>query len=112
MDVAPARCPDAVRLTYLGVGGWIMQRGGDQLLAAPLFTNPSFVRTGLAVHPLGHRGGGSVDGPYDVSDARAPSWWATRHYDHLMDVPRVARRHAPGRSSWGAAPFGTLLGTW
>jgi hypothetical protein len=46
-DLAPGD-PDAVHVVYLGTGGWIFERGADQVLAAPLFSNPGFFTTGLA----------------------------------------------------------------
>jgi hypothetical protein len=82
VDVAPEG-GDMVRLTYLGVGGWIIERGDVQLLAAPLFTNPSLLRL------VGHA-----------------------HYDHLMDVPQVARRHAPQARILGSRTVLNTLGTW
>ena len=34
---------DVVRFVYLGSGGWIIERGEDQVLAAPLFSNPGLL---------------------------------------------------------------------
>ncbi|MGD8319266.1 MAG: hypothetical protein PVJ02_02390 [Gemmatimonadota bacterium] len=110
VDVAPPG-PDAVSMTYLGVGGWIFQRGSDQLLAAPLFSNPSFVRTGLM--PV-HSDTAAVDRgmePYDVSGAAA-ILVGHAHYDHLMDVPRVALRHAPGARILASQEVRYTLGSW
>lgn len=101
----------AVELTYLGVGGWIMEWRGVQLLAAPLFTNPSFVHTGLL--PI-RSDTAAVDrwmAPYDVSEARA-ILVGHGHYDHLMDVPRVATRHAPEAVILGSRTVRNLLGSW
>ena len=70
VEVAPAGAP-AVELTYLGVGGWIMEWRGTQVLAAPLFSNPAFTRTGV----LSIRSDTAVVdrwmAPYDVSEAAA-----------------------------------------
>lgn len=110
VEVAPPGSP-AVELTYLGVGGWIMEWGDAQVLAAPLFSNPSMVRTGLA--PI-HSDTSAVDRwmePYDVSGASA-ILVGHGHYDHLMDVPRVARRHAPGAVVLGSRTVRNLLGSW
>jgi hypothetical protein len=110
MDLAP---PGArtVHLTYLGVGGWIFQRGRDQVLTGPLFTNPSLLRTGLAGI---HSDTVAVDrgmAPYDVSHASA-ILVGHAHYDHLMDVPRVARHFAPGAVILGSTTVRNTLGTW
>ena len=110
VDVAPAGA-DAVQMTYLGVGGWIFQRGRDQVVAAPLFTNPSFLRTGLA----GIRSDtAAVDrnlATYDVSGAAA-ILVGHAHYDHLLDVPRVARGHAPRAVILGSGTVRNTLGAW
>ena len=110
VDVAPAGA-DAVQMTYLGVGGWIFQRGRDQVVAAPLFTNPSFLRTGLA----GIRSDtAAVDrnlATYDVSGAAA-ILVGHAHYDHLLDVPRVALTHAPRAVILGSRTVMNTLGTW
>ncbi len=102
---------DVLRMTYLGTGGWIMEHGGQQVMAAPLFTNPGFVRTGtqdIASDSL------EVDrymGRYDVRDVRA-ILVGHAHYDHLMDVPRVATAHAPSARILGSSTVRNSLGTW
>lgn len=102
---------EPVRLTYLGVGGWIFQRGTDQVVAAPLFTHPSFVGTGLK----GIRSDTALVNrhmaPYDVTGAQA-ILVGHAHYDHLMDVPQVARRHASGARIVGSTVVKNTLGTW
>lgn len=110
VDVAPAGA-EAVRLTYLGVGGWIFRRGADVVVAAPLFSNPSFVRTGLAGIRSDSAAVDAGMAPYDVSGAAA-ILVGHAHYDHLMDVPRVARRHAPGAAILGSRVARNTLGTW
>ncbi|HSM61337.1 MAG TPA: hypothetical protein VK849_11090, partial [Longimicrobiales bacterium] len=102
---------DVVRLTYLGVGGWIFERGRDQVLAAPLFSNPSFVRTGLAGISSDTAAVDEGLGGYDVSGALA-ILVGHAHYDHLMDVPRTALRHAPAARILGSRTVRNTLGTW
>jgi hypothetical protein len=100
-----------VELTYLGVGGWILAWRGETVLGAPFFSNPSVLRTGLA--PIASDTA-AVDrwmAPYDVADARA-ILVGHGHYDHLMDVPRVARRHAPRARILGTRTVRNLLGSW
>lgn len=111
VDVAPPGASDLVRMTYLGVGGWIIERGDAQVVAAPLFSNPSFVRTGLAEI---HSDTAVVNrhmAPYDVSDAVA-ILVGHAHYDHLMDVPQVARRWAPRARILGSLTTKYTLGDW
>ena len=83
----------------------------DQVLTGPLFTNPSLLRTGLAAI---HSDTVAVDrglAPYDVSHAAA-ILVGHAHYDHLMDVPRVARHFAPRAVILGSTTVRNTLGTW
>ncbi len=102
---------DQLRLTYLGVGGWILEHGDDMILAAPLFSNPSFVRTGLASITADTLEVDRYMGRYDVSRARA-ILVGHAHYDHLMDVPRVAMKHAPQARIVGSRTVANTLGSW
>lgn len=99
-----------VELTYLGVGGWLVRKGNDALLTGPLFSNPSLFETGLA----------SIATDPDRVDAHLPDVSDVSailvghgHYDHLLDVPWIARHRAPGATIYGnattahqLAPFG------
>jgi hypothetical protein len=98
-------------LTYLGTGGWIMRYGADVVMTAPLFSNPAFVRVGLG--PI-EADTGTIDramGGHDVRRARA-ILVGHSHYDHLMDVPRVATRHAPAARIVGGRTVQNILGHW
>jgi L-ascorbate metabolism protein UlaG (beta-lactamase superfamily) len=109
VDVADGT--DALRAVYLGSGGWILEHGDDMVLTGPLFTNPGFVTTGLL--PI-RSDTALVDrymGRYDVSSALA-ILVGHAHYDHLMDVPRVAARHAPAARIVGSRTVANTLGTW
>jgi hypothetical protein len=109
IDVSDGRA--AVELTYLGSGGWIITLGGEQLLAAPLFTNPSFLRTGLlSIEPDTVAIDGYMD-EHDVSNARV-ILIGHGHYDHAMDVPRVASHHATGARILTNRTAANLFGTW
>jgi L-ascorbate metabolism protein UlaG (beta-lactamase superfamily) len=102
---------DTLRLVYLGTGGWIMEHGDATVLAAPLFTNPGLLRTGLASIASDHAEVDRQLGRYDVSSARA-ILVGHAHYDHLMDVPRVAKVHAPRARIVGSRTVANTLGTW
>ncbi len=102
---------DFVRFIYLGSGGWIIERGEDQVLAAPFFSNPSLLRTGLL--PI-RSDTALVDrymSRYDVAAAKV-ILVGHAHYDHLMDVPRVALAHAPDARIVGTTTVKNTLGTW
>ncbi|MDX1494247.1 MAG: hypothetical protein R3253_09320, partial [Longimicrobiales bacterium] len=110
VDLAPPGS-DSLRMVYLGTGGWIMEHGDDQILAAPLFSNPSFLRTGLWTIAADTAEIDRQMSPYDVSEARV-ILSGHAHYDHLMDVPRVALRHAPEARILGSATVAHTLGAW
>ena len=110
VDLVPPGA-DAVRMVYLGVGGWILERGDDQILAAPLFSHPSFVRAGLGEVWSDTAEVDRWMGGYDVSRASA-ILVGHAHYDHLMDVPRVARVHAPAARILGSRTVRNTLGSW
>ncbi|HIB09912.1 MAG TPA: MBL fold metallo-hydrolase, partial [Gemmatimonadetes bacterium] len=100
-----------MRLIYLGTGGWIFERGDDQVIAAPFFSNPGLLKTGLL--PI-HSDLDVVDqfmSRYDVSRAQV-ILVGHAHYDHLMDVPRIALEHAPGARILGSRTVKNTLGTW
>lgn len=98
IEIACCSVPGApIELTYLGVGGWLVRRGSDSVLAAPLFSNPSLLRAGLsAIAPDTLR----IDQGLEALgvDLAGVSLVLSGHghYDHLMDVPRIMGRHARG----------------
>ncbi|NIR40505.1 MAG: hypothetical protein GWN07_32235, partial [Actinobacteria bacterium] len=110
VDLAPPGS-DALRLVYLGTGGWIIERGDDQILAAPLFSNPGLLRTGLWKISADTVEIDRWMSGYDVADASV-ILSGHAHYDHLMDVPRVAKRHAPRARILGSRTVANTLGSW
>jgi len=102
---------EALTMTYLGTGGWIIEHGDDQVLTAPLFSNPSFLRTGLARVASDTAEVDRWMARYDVSGARV-ILSGHAHYDHLMDVPRVATRHAPEARILANRTAANILGPW
>lgn len=111
IQVSSADAADPLTMTYLGTGGWIMQHGEDVVLAAPLFTNPDFVTTGLL--PIASDTA-EVDrwmSRWDVQAARV-ILVGHAHYDHAMDVPRVATKHARRARILGSSTVANTFGTW
>jgi L-ascorbate metabolism protein UlaG (beta-lactamase superfamily) len=102
---------EPLRVVYLGSGGWILEHAGTTVLTGPLFTNPGFFTTGLL--PI-RSDSATVDrymSRYDVSSALA-ILVGHAHYDHLMDAPGVAKRHAPRARIVGSRTVAHTLGTW
>ncbi len=92
-----------------------MEHGEELVLAAPLFTNPGLLATGLVgigsdtAAVTRHMAG--YDERYDVARSSA-ILVGHAHYDHLMDVPHVARRFAPSADIIGSRTVHNLLGSW
>ena len=108
---SPGSQSEPLRLVYLGTGGWILEHSGSMVLTGPLFTNPGFFTTGLL--PI-RSDTAIVDrymSGYDVSAALA-ILVGHAHFDHLMDVPRLAERHAPSARIVGSRTVANTLGTW
>ena len=85
---------ETIQLRYLGAGGYLIRRGKHAILTAPLYTNPGWLRVGLGwiapdttliarLHPPTSPG---EVGAILVGHA---------HYDHLLDVPYIARKYHP-----------------
>ncbi|HEV2146323.1 MAG TPA: MBL fold metallo-hydrolase, partial [Longimicrobiaceae bacterium] len=104
-------CADSVQVTYLGVGGWLIRRGPDAVLTAPFFSTPRLSSVSLA-RPI-RADTARID---ERVRALLPGAAGLRavlvghsHYDHLMDVPYLARRHLPGVPVYGNAAMLRLL---
>ncbi|MDH3270730.1 MAG: hypothetical protein OEN56_05320 [Gemmatimonadota bacterium] len=110
VDLAPPG-DDALELTYLGTGGWIMSHGDDQILTAPLFSNPGFFQTGLWTISADTSEIDRWMSGYDVRNARV-ILSGHAHYDHLMDVPHVAKRYATNARILGNRTAANTLSAW
>lgn len=95
-----------LQMRYLGVGGHHLKWGDDELLLAPLFSNPSARQVLVGrIQPrpaLIER----FIGP--VADTRA-ILVGHAHYDHLLDVPHIATRHARRARIYGSRSVANIL---
>ena len=112
-------CPDSdhiVEVTYLGVSGLIISHRGHVLMTAPFFSNP---RLG-SVRPKATRFFRSS--PRIAADTNAIEQLLPKtadrasailvghgHYDHLLDVPYIARRRATSALIYGGASVRHML---
>ena len=102
-------CADSLELTYLGTSGVIVRSGEHALLTGPLLTNPGFPRLFWPAKTLADSGHiDSVLSVHRVDDADA-ILIGHSHYDHLMDVPYIARRHATRAVIYGPPTMGHIL---
>ena len=103
--------PSGVSVRFLGVGGFLIRKGPDVVMTAPLYTSP-LVATIVA---------GDLTGNADASrefyvkhriEADAPDLKAIlvghAHYDHLMDVPFFMDR-APQATVYGSTSTRNVL---
>lgn len=75
------------KITYLGVGGWLLNWHGNGLLLAPSFSNPNV--------PIFVRANAQRIADYlpDVKNVKV-LLIGHAHYDHLLDVPVIMQRYA------------------
>ncbi len=97
----------AIQVRYLGVAGYQFRRGDYAVMTAPLYTNPHFVRVGLWfirpdtalidwVHP-------------HPPELQVPAILVGHaHYDHLLDVPYIARKYHPEARIYGSPSVASL----
>jgi L-ascorbate metabolism protein UlaG (beta-lactamase superfamily) len=108
------RSDEPVDVVFLGVAGWLLRKGETAVLTAPLFSNPGLLQAGLApIHTDTARIERHLPNVRDVSAILV----GHGHYDHLMDVPYIARARAPRAVVYGTAtvahqlaPFGLPAG--
>ncbi|TVP42680.1 MAG: MBL fold metallo-hydrolase [Gemmatimonadales bacterium] len=95
-----------VSFTYLGTGGWLLRYGDASILTAPFFSNPGLVEVGVARLEVDTAAVDRFLPP--VGDVPA-ILVGHAHYDHLMDVPYIARVHAPRARVYGSRTMVNLL---
>lgn len=90
--VDPGYVDGKVQIRYLGSGGIYLRWGYDAILLGPSFSNPNMARALVAhVKPIRDRidrGLAQVQGQYVRAILTGHA-----HYDHMGDVPEVARRY-------------------
>lgn len=90
---------EELTVEYLGVGGWLLRMGDAALLTAPFFSNPGFIEVGFGrIEP----DTAAIDAFLPPVDDVPAILVGHAHYDHLMDVPYILRRHAPRARMYGS----------
>ncbi len=96
----------AIEFTYLGAGGWLIRHGDAALLTAPFFSNPGLVEVGVArLVP----DTAAIDRFLPPVDDVPAILVGHAHYDHLMDVPYLARNRARDARIYGSRTMVNLL---
>ncbi len=98
-DYCCVRGEEPLTLEYLGVGGWLLRMGDAALLTAPFFSNPRLVEVGIT--RIG-TDTARVDRFLPRVDDVPAVLVGHAHYDHLMDVPYILRRHAVSATLYGS----------
>jgi L-ascorbate metabolism protein UlaG (beta-lactamase superfamily) len=103
--------PNGVSVRFLGVGGFLIRKGPDVLMTAPLYTSPPVPALLAGILD------GDPNGPRtfyarhrieaDANDIRA-ILVGHAHYDHLMDVPFFMDR-APQATVYGSTSTRNVL---
>ena len=87
----------SVELRYLGSGGWFIRGPDDAILTAPFFSNPSALAVALSFAiPLQEDLDLIATGMRGVPKTASAILVGHSHYDHLMEVPIIARHYARG----------------
>lgn len=103
--------PVPLRVKFYGVSGFMIERGDDAVLTAPLFTRPSMLQatTGLPV---------TSDASLVAQRLPAATMPNVRailsghaHYDHLLDAP-AAMNLAPNATLYANRSARNLLAAW
>lgn len=90
-DAGPRADSDGVRITYLGVNGYLFESGAGVVLVDPFFTRPplSTILLNRGLAPDSQR----IDEALATLPETIDLILVTHgHYDHLLDVPMIARR--------------------
>ena len=74
-----------VQVRFLGVSGFLIQRGDEAVLTAPLYSNPTTEELADIVKPNLER----IEKFHPKADSVKAILVGHAHYDHLMDVPYV-----------------------
>jgi L-ascorbate metabolism protein UlaG (beta-lactamase superfamily) len=106
---ASETCQDEVRFTYLGVAGFLIRAGDDAMMTAPSFTHPRLWAVATPLWPI-HSDSGTVDNElhrllgrdFTALESVQTLLVGHSHYDHLMDVPILARRFLPAATIYGS----------
>lgn len=91
------------KITYLGVGGWLLNWKGEELLFAPSFSNPSFPPFLVAANPK------RIDDYMPKTKNVTVLLIGHSHYDHLLDVPLIMQKYTPNAIAYGSVTAGHIL---
>lgn len=106
--LSPTQAIGAVKVQYLGSGGYLIQRGEDVVLFGPVYSNPGLTELGLGDQIRTDRALVDALLPADALNASAIIVGHS-HYDHLMDTPYIANTKATRARVFGSATMKNLI---
>lgn len=98
---------EAVNVQYLGVGGYLFRYGKSALITAPLITNPSLLK--IATLTRLKTDEALLDRLLPAVDNVEIILVGHSHYDHLMDVPYIMKKHASKAVVYGSKTMGHIM---
>jgi hypothetical protein len=112
-DLPAETAADVLQVRALGVQGFVVRHGADAVLFPPLYSNPPLERVVAGNVRL-------VPSPREVDAHLRPEWVQDvaavlvghSHYDHLMDVPYIAKTYATSATIYGSRTAAYLLGSF
>jgi L-ascorbate metabolism protein UlaG (beta-lactamase superfamily) len=108
VQTLPKPSDEKVRVQYLGVGGFLLKRGDDVLVTAPLYTAPGILEMFLSRELRPNADLVNQLYPQD-GDAAQAILVGHSHYDHLMDVPYLALNRARSADIYGSRNTARML---
>jgi L-ascorbate metabolism protein UlaG (beta-lactamase superfamily) len=96
----PPRDETQLEVRFLGVGGFLLRRGSDAVLTAPLYSNPSLQVTTLGTVAPNQALVDQLTAGLPLDQVKAVLV-GHAHYDHLMDVSAVFDKLAPDARIYG-----------
>jgi len=96
-----------INVQYLGVGGYLFRYGKSTLMTAPFITNPSLLK--IATLTRLKTDEALVDRLLPPVEDVKIILVGHSHYDHLMDVPYIMRKHAKKAMVYGSKTMGHIM---
>lgn len=100
--------PKPLTVEFLGVGGFLITRGDEQVMTPPLFTRPSLIAVNTGQEARSDVTAISARFPTARVKGLKAIFSGHAHYDHLIDAP-AAQRNAPKPWLYGNASMKNLL---
>ncbi len=103
---AGSACSDTVAVTFLGTDGFVLRYRSSSILTPPLFSRRGILPTALGF--TFRTDTASVDRALNAMGVRLDDVSTVvvghSHYDHLMDIPYLARKYLPQRAQIVGTP--------